>query len=250
MSFDQLASIPVASFVRGIGLRRRGPGRAERVGRGAHADAQSDRGAVLSRSPAARHRQRPAPHQRRRHDPAVGEITHLGGRVLDARRRAASQRAWSKSGKSTATASTSTRAAPASDRDANFQGYGRFLTGPSGEYYFRTVKPVLYPAGTPHIHFAINRNGKRLLTTQIYVKGHPGNDKDGVYNSHPRRRAARMPSPSRSPAPRAARQGTAGKVRHRPRPHPGGRLIAFISRVFPRDARENRRRIRKVAESP
>ena len=29
-------------------------------------------------------------------------------------------------------------------------GFGRFLTGSSGEYYFRTVKPVPYPGRAPH----------------------------------------------------------------------------------------------------
>ena len=27
-------------------------------------------------------------------------------------------------------------------RDANFQGFGRFLTSSTGEYYFRTIIPV------------------------------------------------------------------------------------------------------------
>ncbi|MGI9456654.1 MAG: hypothetical protein ACR2NU_08835 [Aeoliella sp.] len=36
-------------------------------------------------------------------------------------------------------------------REPNFQGFGRFLTGKSGEYYFRTIKPVRYPGRTPHI---------------------------------------------------------------------------------------------------
>ena len=73
---------------------------------------------------------------------------------------------------------------PGSDRsgsrDTNFQGFGRFLTGSTGEYYFRTIKPVPYPGRTPHIHFKITRGGKEVLTTQCYVKGHPGNERDGV----------------------------------------------------------------------
>ena len=35
------------------------------------------------------------------------------------------------------------------NRDTNFQGFGRFLTGSSGEYLFRTLKPVPYPGRTP-----------------------------------------------------------------------------------------------------
>src|SRR5262249_42781386 len=67
--------------------------------------------------------------------------------------------------------------------DKNFQGFGRFLTGSSGEYYFRTIKPVPYPGRTPHIHVKVKRGGKELLTTQCYVKGFAQNEKDGIYRS-------------------------------------------------------------------
>jgi len=56
-------------------------------------------------------------------------------------------------------------------RDKNFQGYGRFLTGSKGEYYFRTIKPVGYQTRTPHIHVIVKKGDRRLLTTQLYVKG-------------------------------------------------------------------------------
>ena len=111
---------------------------------------------------------------------AVGEITHLTGRVMDAAGkpiRNAVVEIWQVDGRGVYLHSRS----GGEKRDANFQGYGRFLTGPGGEYYFRTVKPVPYPGRTPHIHFAINRHGKRVLTTQLYVKGHPQNERDGVF---------------------------------------------------------------------
>ena len=63
------------------------------------------------------------------------------------------------------------------------QGFGRFLSGTTGEYYFRTIKPVPYPGRSPHIHFQIKKRERELLTTQCYVKGHPGNEKDGIYRS-------------------------------------------------------------------
>ncbi len=66
-------------------------------------------------------------------------------------------------------------------QDKNFQGFGRFLTGSGGEYYFRTIKPVPYPGRTPHIHFKIKKAGKEVLVTQCYIKGHAGNDRDGIY---------------------------------------------------------------------
>jgi protocatechuate 3,4-dioxygenase beta subunit len=114
--------------------------------------------------------------------PAVGEITHLGGRILDADGkplRNAVVEIWQVDGNGVYLHSGS----DGEKRDANFQGYGRFLTGSSGEYYFRTVKPVPYPSRTPHIHFAINHGGKRVLTTQMYVKGEASNDRDGIYRS-------------------------------------------------------------------
>ena len=66
-------------------------------------------------------------------------------------------------------------------RDANFQGFGRFLTGSTGDYYFRTVKPVPYPGRAPHIHFMIKRPKMEEFTTQCYIKGNPQNERDGVY---------------------------------------------------------------------
>ena len=66
--------------------------------------------------------------------------------------------------------------------DANFQGYGRFLTNARGEYYFRTIKPVPYVINdifrTPHIHFAISRHGEQIFTSQMLINGHPDNARD------------------------------------------------------------------------
>ncbi len=74
----------------------------------------------------------------------------------------------------------------------NFQGFGRFLTGSTGEYYFRTIKPVLYPGRTRHIHFAVKTRRHDKWTTQCYVKGEPQNERDGIYRSikDPKARAA------------------------------------------------------------
>ena len=112
--------------------------------------------------------------------PAVGEITHLGGRVLDSRGqpiRDALVEIWQVDNNGVYLHTKDTHA----QRDKNFQGFGRFLTGSSGEYYFRTIKPVLYPGRTRHIHFKVKRAGKELLTTQCYVRGEPFNDKDIIY---------------------------------------------------------------------
>ena len=113
--------------------------------------------------------------------PAVGEITHLSGRILDSHGeplRNMLVEIWQVDGNGAYLHSGTTNR---DKRDKNFQGFGRFLTGSSGEYYFRTVKPVPYPGRCPHIHFALKAKGMEKWTTQCYVKGHPGNEKDGIY---------------------------------------------------------------------
>jgi len=113
--------------------------------------------------------------------PAVGEITHLTGRLLDPTGspiRNALVEIWQVDNQGSYIHSGSSRY---DVRDTNFQGYGRFLTGSNGEYYFRTIKPVPYDRRTPHIHFAISQKNQRLLTTQMYIEGEPMNQRDGIY---------------------------------------------------------------------
>ena len=113
--------------------------------------------------------------------PAVGEVTHLTGRILDAGGnpiKNAVVEIWQCDNNGVYLHS---RDAVRGGSDGNFQGYGRFLTGSTGEYYFRTIKPVPYTGRTPHIHYKITKGDKDLLTTQCYVKDHPGNERDGVY---------------------------------------------------------------------
>jgi protocatechuate 3,4-dioxygenase beta subunit len=115
--------------------------------------------------------------------PAVGKITHLGGKILDAKGnpvRNAVVEIWQVDSKGAYIHSGSNNR---DKRDKNFQGFGRFLTGSSGEYYFRTVKPVPYPGRTPHIHFKVRKGSKELLTTQCYIKGEAGNKKDFILQS-------------------------------------------------------------------
>jgi protocatechuate 3,4-dioxygenase beta subunit len=84
--------------------------------------------------------------------PAIGEITWLSGRVLDQRGqpvRGATVEIWQADNNGAYIHTQS----PIGNRDGNFQGYGRFVTGSTGEYLFRTVKPGLYPGRTRHIHF-------------------------------------------------------------------------------------------------
>ncbi|WP_146403371.1 protocatechuate 3,4-dioxygenase [Planctomycetes bacterium CA13] len=116
--------------------------------------------------------------------PAVGEITHLTGRIL------------TKSGSEVQNATVEIWQCDAnavylhsrdSDRkkqqqDQNFQGYGKFETASDGGYRFRTIKPVPYPGRpAPHIHIKVSQNGHEVLTTQLMIRGHEGNARDGVF---------------------------------------------------------------------
>ena len=115
--------------------------------------------------------------------PAVGEVTHLTGKILDAKGdplKNAMVEIWQCDGNGVYL-HTRDSDGKKDKQDKNFQGFGRFVTGSTGEYYFRTIKPVPYPGRTPHIHFKVKQGRKELLTTQLYVKGHTGNDKDFIW---------------------------------------------------------------------
>ena len=43
--------------------------------------------------------------------------------------------------------------------------------------------PVEYPGRTPHIHMKVVDSGKVLLTTQLYLEGHPLNDSDFLFRA-------------------------------------------------------------------
>lgn len=65
--------------------------------------------------------------------------------------------------------------------DPAFQGFGRVTVGSDGRYRFRTLRPAPYSGRTPHIHFKVRLDRKELLTTQLYVTGDPGNERDGLW---------------------------------------------------------------------
>ncbi|HXY33107.1 MAG TPA: protocatechuate 3,4-dioxygenase [Planctomycetaceae bacterium] len=111
--------------------------------------------------------------------PAIGEVTHLSGRVLSQSGeplRNAVVEIWQCDGNGVYIAQED-----ADGRDSNFQGFGRFLTGSSGEYYFRTIKPVPYPGRTPHIHVKVKKGDRELLTTQFFINGYSQNQRDGIF---------------------------------------------------------------------
>lgn len=113
--------------------------------------------------------------------PAVGEVTHLSGRVLSASGEPVSGvvvEIWQVDNKGVYIHSADSGRR---QRDSNFQGFGRCAVNRKGAYCFRTIKPVPYPGRTPHIHVKVKKGNRELLTTQIFVNGHPQNIRDGVF---------------------------------------------------------------------
>jgi protocatechuate 3,4-dioxygenase, beta subunit len=116
--------------------------------------------------------------------PAVGEITHLTGRVLTSSGdpvKDATVEIW-QCDANAVYLNTRDSGPKSQQQDHNFQGFGHFTTGSTGEYRFRTIKPVPYPGRpAPHIHVMVKRGGREVLTTQLLIRGHAGNARDGVY---------------------------------------------------------------------
>ncbi len=149
--------------------------------------------------------------------PAVGEITHLTGRILDADGdpiRNAVVEIWQcDSGGAYLHSRTGNR----DNRDGNFQGFGRFLTGSTGEYYFRTIKPVPYPGRTPHIHFMVKRPKAAEVHHPVLHQGTPA-ERARLRLSRRRRRP--VATDERVPADRGiVRRRTGGHVRYRAGPN-------------------------------
>ncbi len=116
--------------------------------------------------------------------PAVGTITHLTGRVLGPNGspiKDATIEIW-QCDANQVYLHTADSIQKKDQRDKNFQGFGRFTTSSTGEYRFRTIKPVPYPGRpAPHIHVKVKKGDRELLTTQFVIAGHPGNKVDHVF---------------------------------------------------------------------
>jgi protocatechuate 3,4-dioxygenase beta subunit len=114
---------------------------------------------------------------------AMGQITHVSGRVLDHRGEVvdgAMVEIW----QCDANGIYNHPRAPGQARhDRGFQGYGRTQVDAAGRYAFRTIRPVAYPGRAPHIHFKVHAPGLGRLTTQLYIAGEPRNATDGVLNA-------------------------------------------------------------------
>ena len=111
---------------------------------------------------------------------AAGEVFHLFGRVLDPDGRALA-------GTEVQIWQCDARGYYHHPRDRggradpNFQGFGTAATDAEGAYRFRTIRPVAYPGRTPHIHVAVLGSDFEALVTQMYLRGEPGNERDGLF---------------------------------------------------------------------
>jgi protocatechuate 3,4-dioxygenase beta subunit len=93
-------------------------------------------------------------------------------------------------------------------RDTGFQGFGATMTDAGGNYRFRTIRPVAYAGRTPHIHYKV-KNGTRELTTQMYVAGEAGNERDFLYRNLGS--AASLVTVALAPAPQIEAEAIAGR---------------------------------------
>ncbi|HYR65993.1 MAG TPA: protocatechuate 3,4-dioxygenase [Reyranella sp.] len=115
---------------------------------------------------------------------AMGTVLHLQGRVLDLNGRpveGALVEIWQCDAQGIY---DHPRQPGRERRDLAFQGYGRLLVKADGNYSFRTLKPVAYPGRTPHIHLKVaTASGGGVLTSQFYIAGEPGNERDGIFRA-------------------------------------------------------------------
>jgi protocatechuate 3,4-dioxygenase beta subunit len=164
--------------------------------------------------------------------PAIGTITWVSGRVLDSSGnpiRDALVELWQADNGGTYTYS----AGPGrnSVADPNFAGFGQYLTGSSGGYKFRTIKPGPYPGRTRHLHFGITLTGRTRFTTQLYWAGEPANANDGVLNgiSNAEQRASVVRPFTAVPGSATGEEETTWDIVMGQTPieptHPGGSLV-------------------------
>ena len=138
--------------------------------------------------------------------PAAGVVTYVSGRILDSPRGSDPQRPGGNLAVRRSRVYLHPDPTTGPNRDRNFRGFAASSPDP-GEYLFRTIRPVPYPGGPPAHPLQDRRGGKGPPDHPVlYIKGHLGNPKDGVWVG------SRIPSFAiwsrwtslRSPAPRPA----------------------------------------------
>ena len=59
---------------------------------------------------------------------------------------------------------------------------GHQLTDAAGRFTLTTIVPGEYPGRTQHIHVKVKAPGKPELTTQLFLPGEPGNQRDAIFD--------------------------------------------------------------------
>ncbi len=59
---------------------------------------------------------------------------------------------------------------------------GHQFTAASGQWQLTTIVPGLYTGRTRHIHVKVQAPNQRVLTTQLYFPGEPGNARDNIFH--------------------------------------------------------------------
>ena len=67
--------------------------------------------------------------------------------------------------------------------NTGFRYRGHQFTDAEGRYRLVTNVPAEYPGRTRHIHVKVQAPARRVLTTQLYFPGEPGNRRDGLYRA-------------------------------------------------------------------
>jgi protocatechuate 3,4-dioxygenase beta subunit len=62
-----------------------------------------------------------------------------------------------------------------------FRFRGHQFSDAEGRWRLETIVPAVYPGRTRHIHVKVQPPGGRVLTTQLYFPGEPGNARDGLF---------------------------------------------------------------------
>jgi protocatechuate 3,4-dioxygenase beta subunit len=71
------------------------------------------------------------------------------------------------------------------DGEYDNDGYrlrGHLFTDDQGAYRLQTIVPGNYTGRTKHFHVKVRPPGGRLLTTQLYFPGEPGNEEDSIFS--------------------------------------------------------------------
>ena len=63
-----------------------------------------------------------------------------------------------------------------------FRLRGHQFADRKGQFVLDTLVPGAYPGRTPHLHVKVQRRGGQILTTQLYLPGHPENTGDFLFD--------------------------------------------------------------------